>query len=532
MRNVSAIERALDRHAGWVVLVVALAALLAQSARIQPWAIDDAYIYFRYADNIAAGNGPVFNPGERVEGYTSFLWILLLSLAAPLKLDHLLFAKGLGLVASIGTLVVVSRADRWLSGFTRTSAAVATLLLATSGAFSCWATGGMDVPLVGFVGTCLLAVHFRTSRRGSLGIPDRSDSLGIAAALGSALGFAMILRPEVILVGGILLLDRLARDLRTRRPTGLVFAGAMLLVYVPYWTWRYSYYGKLLPNTFYVKVGSSSAQLLRGADYLADFAWVSAPLLILAGWAVVGWARSRGAGIDTAPEDRSPPSCAVLAGVVAAHSIFVVLVGGDAMPAFRFFSAMIPALCLLAAVPLARVAWSREAGRGGSRFAVGILCLALAFNIVQLFRADAYTGMIDRSRIVEQVGREAGLWMRDHLPPDTVVALNAAGAIPFYSGLRTIDMLGLNDAHISAREMPEMGSGKAGHEKGDGAYVLSRKPDIIQFGSTWGSRAPVFVGDHELAESPDFVRDYRLEQHPLGSGQVLRFYRRVASGSR
>jgi hypothetical protein len=77
-----------------------------------------------------------------------------------------------------------------------------------------------------------------------------------------------------------------------------------------------------------------------------------------------------------------------------------------------------------------------------------------------------------------------------------------------------------------------MGSGKAGHEKGDGAYVLSRKPDIIQFGSTWGSRAPVFVGDHELAESPDFVRDYRLEQHPLGSGQVLRFYRRVASGSR
>ena len=42
---------------------------------------DDAYISYRYAENFIQGNGLVFNPGERVEGYTNFLWIILLSLS-------------------------------------------------------------------------------------------------------------------------------------------------------------------------------------------------------------------------------------------------------------------------------------------------------------------------------------------------------------------------------------------------------------------------------------------------------------------
>ena len=41
--------------------------------------LDDAFITFRYARNVAAGLGAVFNPGEAVEGYTSFLWMLICS---------------------------------------------------------------------------------------------------------------------------------------------------------------------------------------------------------------------------------------------------------------------------------------------------------------------------------------------------------------------------------------------------------------------------------------------------------------------
>ena len=40
---------------------------------------DDSFISFRYAKNFVNGDGLVFNPGERVEGYTNFLWVMMLS---------------------------------------------------------------------------------------------------------------------------------------------------------------------------------------------------------------------------------------------------------------------------------------------------------------------------------------------------------------------------------------------------------------------------------------------------------------------
>ena len=58
--------------------VLAVAALVAACGAAawsaDPVAYDDAYISYRYADNAVRGLGVVFNPGERVEGYTNFAW--------------------------------------------------------------------------------------------------------------------------------------------------------------------------------------------------------------------------------------------------------------------------------------------------------------------------------------------------------------------------------------------------------------------------------------------------------------------------
>jgi hypothetical protein len=99
--------------------------------------------------------------------------------------------------------------------------------------------------------------------------------------------------------------------------------------------------------------------------------------------------------------------------------------------------------------------------------------------------------------------------------PGAVLATNTAGTIPYYSGLRTIDMLGLNDVHIAHRNMP-MGKGLAGHEKWDAAYVLAQHPDYIQFGSATGNNLPCFRSDSDIARLPEFQqlyepRIYRLE---------------------
>jgi arabinofuranosyltransferase len=71
----------------WTI-TLALAALCAWLAWMAVYQVDDAFIVYRYAANLARGDGFVFSPGERVEGVTCFLWSLLLApwAAAGLRL--------------------------------------------------------------------------------------------------------------------------------------------------------------------------------------------------------------------------------------------------------------------------------------------------------------------------------------------------------------------------------------------------------------------------------------------------------------
>ena len=78
------------------ILVVYGACVLYQRRLVGPFVIDDTFIFLRYAEHLATGEGPVFNPGERVEGFTSFLRVVLLAAAQNLGLPILLFAKAAG----------------------------------------------------------------------------------------------------------------------------------------------------------------------------------------------------------------------------------------------------------------------------------------------------------------------------------------------------------------------------------------------------------------------------------------------------
>jgi arabinofuranosyltransferase len=128
------------------------------------------------------------------------------------------------------------------------------------------------------------------------------------------------------------------------------------LVYGPFFLVRWAYYGWPLPNTFYAKVGASGAQVGRGVDYLVDALWPLAPflasLLVLGPFAWTAWQRFRGLG--------------VLAGAVAAHALYVVAVGGDVMPAFRFLAGVLPVLGLLAGVALSLLPRGGGVGRGAA----------------------------------------------------------------------------------------------------------------------------------------------------------------------
>ena len=110
--------------------------------------------------------------------------------------------------------------------------------------------------------------------------------------------------------------------------------------------------------------------------------------------------------------------------------------------------------------------------------------------------------------------------LQQHFPADTLVALNAAGMIPFYTGFPTVDMMGLNDPFIAHRGQRDR-SLPPGHQAGDGDYVLSRNPDVIVFGSHGTRRSSRFLSDRQIQRDPTFrqrFRPVRIGEDATGAG--------------
>jgi hypothetical protein len=134
-----------------------------------------------------------------------------------------------------------------------------------------------------------------------------------------------------------------------------------------------------------------------------------------------------------------------------------------------------------------------------------------------------------------RAARLAGHGKRDAAPVLGCVEVEArpctAGRTPFYAPAHHfIDMLGLTDATISHRSpLPIRTPLQAlpGHEKGDGSYVMSRRPDFIIAGPAYGAPVsqPWFLSDVELGENPEFARNYVLHsaQVPVGDGSARTF---------
>jgi arabinofuranosyltransferase len=418
------------------------------------YVVDDAFISFRYARNLAEGLGLVFNPGERVEGYTNFLWTLLMTPSFLLGLDPLLYARILSVACAWVTLALLLRYGRRFHGTEGAAPGtyIAPVLLAFQAPFSVWLLAGMETHLFTLFVTAGILSFLEERREGS---PGGWPLLFVLASL---------TRPEGILFLGLAWLlafagmRRGAAEATAGRSRLLLFL-PFLLLFVPYLLWKIAYYGSPVPNTFHAKVGYGSGQILRGLTYMKAFA-------------------ARGGGIVLATpvlllfsrEGRKLAVPSLL--FVLPYCLYVILVGGDSMAKFRFVLPVLPVLSLMTGESL-----SLAAGLLGRRWRVP--ALAGAGALAAFLSLDTERTLVERrgEMVVEWI--EVGRWLAVHYPPETSIALGAVGAIPYYSGLSTIDIFGLTEPRIARKKTAGMGRGLAGHEKADGAYVISRKPDLI-----------------------------------------------------
>ena len=503
-----------------VVLVVALAALAWHLRFLQ----DDAFISFRYAANLAHGHGLVWNPGEQIEGYTNFLWTLLLGGAVALGLDPAPTSLVLGIACFVLTLLATFRLARFVLGSAWPALGVVALL-GTNYSFAAYATGGLETQLQ----ACLLtwAAHLALSAA----FEDRARPSRLAG-LSLVCGLALLTRLDSALfvaVLGVLVVVALYRPAWLARPHAVSSAGAgvarpgrgalvwlflpALLLVGPWLAWKWGYYGDLLPNPFHVKVGSGTS-LVRGLYYVALFCvsylFAHVPVLVLAAFA-------------RRPAALREPAGALL-GLALAWTLYVVGVGGDFME-FRFLVPMLPVGFVLAGwLFFARVrpVWLRVALAlavvGGSAHH------ALTFGRVQ---HGVESVELLQAHITSEHWSQAGERLAETFPagPDDVtIATTAAGVIPYYSGLRTVDMLGLNDRWI-ARHGEVVGT-RPGHRRwAPLGYLLRRRVNLV-IGHPWvvlRAFRPSFESLEELVRNsvpfegplPEAARAARLVELPL-----------------
>jgi arabinofuranosyltransferase len=485
--------------------LAATAALLllavVHGARFRPHLTDDAFIPLRYLANWLAGHGLVYNPGERVWGYTDFLWIAALTPPVALGIDPLAAARGLGVLASAALFAWVLARAPLGGGAARGWNPAGALLLATSGPFLVQAWSGLETAFFSLLAVATLALHAAGSRHAT-----RAFAAGLAASL------ATLTRPEGLFLFAVLLVDA-ALERRSSSLPLRARLGALALGFAPvalaFELCMWSYYAALWPNSIDAKVGLSLEQVRRGLHYAAVFARnhpvpVLVPLLAAPGW--------RSAG----PETRLWLRAAAL------FALLPVAVGGDWMLGYRLFHPLIGIGAVLAPFALAGVVARSRAWIPERAAALGIVAVFGAANLAATLRDRHVTVASERTLVY--AGVRIGEWMRANLPPDTLLATNTAGSIPYASRLPIVDMMGLNDRSIAQRrDLPERWRGI---EKGDGRYVLSRRPDYVQLGSFLGSPIPLFLSDIELFALEEFHRSYELVRFEIDPQTTLRLWRR------
>jgi len=432
---------------------------------------DDAYISYRYARNFADGLGIVWNPGEHVEGYTNFLWVLVLSgldkAGADLVLTGRWLGFGLGVVAIAGAYQLSRELLDGHAG--KVAGFVAALLLAASGPFAVWSSAGLENSLFAALVAAAAILHVRECEHGWF------------PASGAVWAFAAMARPEGLLlfaVSGVFKLvetvPRIRSDDEAERTSAFdeavwiaVWALGFALIFAPYFAWRYVTYDWIFPNTYYAKVGDGKEQYERGLQYLQTFAQQYAAWLVLL--APVAAAVSA---------IRRIPALYVFA-LVLAWCGYVVYVGGDGLVRLRFFSFISPLMyALVAASAGALIAGARFERQPPRWLAEAALVVAVAGLLAFTLQPSSRDFALRDERAAMEDRIAMGRWLRDNADSNDVIAVVAAGAIPYESRLVTIDMLGLNDEHIAHREI-DVGLLPAGHEKYDSQYVLDRQPDII-----------------------------------------------------
>lgn len=453
-------------NGGKLFWLVALGVLAAGHGYGMAWTSDDAFISFRYALNFIRGDGLVFNVGEKVEGYTNFLWTIWIALGLKLGADAEAWANIWSIASYVGCILLLAQL-----AWKRNSRPPITLPIPIAAILglahrdlAIFATSGLETAtftLLAFAGYFVMVSGQLDSRRSALA--------GFLFALGS------MTRPDGVLLGfvaGCFILG-------TYRRGALLFAAAFLLIWIPFMAWRVSYYGDIFPNTYYAKSAYLtwwSQGALYGRLYFQRY-WL---LLLLPASALLLSICHRRRPISSAPT-------LLAAAMAGSYSLYVIRTGGDFMFA-RFFIPVTPFLCVIAERSVYRIVDILPRNQAQAGLTVITVAAAGGIWLSPSPVSDEYNeaGIVDERSFyspeyVAELEREAASVRTtfDRVPIKVLFLGGQARAMYRLNVPLAIEgAAGLTDHYVA--HLPLKERGRPGHEKRPPLdYLIKREIDLV-----------------------------------------------------
>ncbi len=439
-----------------IVFGLALPAMLlaANMWRVHAFTVDDSFISYRYARNLTRGLGLVYNEGEHVEGYTNFLFTMILAGGIELGLDPERLSKIIGAASAFGSLGLTYAISGRITPY-RTLPCAATWLLASTIVFSGWSIFGLET---GFFVFLILAGTYLFMREvepppEAAAPPGASPARFVFPWSGVVFMLAGLTRPEAPLFIGILMIallcfrpfEPLAPDapMVLRAPgfvigrffsaQNLLRGGVFAIPIAEHLAFRRYFYGPYMLNTLFAKTGNLQGQIGAGIGYVQNYVVHAGPVLYLA---------LLGVGIGFMGRRRDVIGFTFIG---LAWLAYVVLVGGDWMKFFRFMAPFEPFCFLLIDLGVRRAVDKRDRV---TNLALAIFAVMTAFWRAGSLREAQADLILHEKKFWDTAAGGTADWLVKNGKPGEV-ALGDIGYVGWATDYPILDLLGLVDPVIS-----------------------------------------------------------------------------------
>jgi arabinofuranosyltransferase len=468
---------------------------------------DDGFITLRIAHNLLHHGEPVFNLGDKVEGYSSPLHLLVAALVTILPADYTgLILKVIGVAFGAAVLWPTARlaANVGLGPRGRLASTVGVALswnLAASA--SNLLESSMNVLLIVLLLAALTSFSYRHAAGwAGLLVLVRPESVLMVAAI--AIGWTLLNRAEPV-----------AR--RTRWIIAPTVVAVVLLAY------RLIYFGELMPNTYYAKEVPIADAINWGNEYIvhAQPWWGTISVLGL-----LALYLQLGLGVTALVSWwRHSPILLVLPLVVAVQAAFIFRSGGDWMWGARHYAAVTPIVTVMAVYGAKIVAQAIASSTTGSPVAgrtavgtaiVGVLLICIAGPGQETVNPAWNTRGVDNGSLVADggYGPYSASWIESVrltscLPEGATVSFSEVGYFGYINReLTVIDVRGLTNSAIAKNAAPGIRIRTGVHdpnwqEQGSvvGAELLRRRPDVIVTIDTDNPPANLYSGTYDFVST-------------------------------